>query len=74
MTLVEVAEATRAHRLRLSKIANQRGAVVRSDPLDTRCACFGCRIEALVELVDEKSVSRRAGTVKTGGQKNGRRH
>lgn len=49
ITRIEVAEAIGAHRLTLSKLANQRGAVVRTDTLDALCAYFGCRIEHLVE-------------------------
>ena len=54
ITLIEVAKETGAHRLTLSKLANQLGAVVRTDTLDALCAYFGCRIEELVEYVDEK--------------------
>ena len=69
ITLIDVAVATGVNRMKLSKIANQRGAVVRSDALDALCAYFGCRIEELVEYVDEKALSQAHGTPKTVGRK-----
>lgn len=68
ITLIEVAETTGIHRLTLSKIANRRGAVVRSDALDALCAYFGCRIEDLVEYVDERAVPRSPTPAKKTGQ------
>lgn len=53
--LLEVAQATGINRGTLSKIANQRGVVVRTDVLDKLCAYFGCRIEDIVEFVSEDS-------------------
>lgn len=69
ITLIEVARETGTHRLTLSKLANQRGAVVRTDSLDALCTYFGCRIEELVEHVDEKRLPKPSGTAKTDTQK-----
>ena len=53
VTLQEIAEHTGLNRMTLSKLANQHGAVVRTDVIDRLCAYFGCRIEDLVEHVNE---------------------
>lgn len=53
VTLQEIAEHTGLNRMTLSKLANQHGAIVRTDVIDRLCAFFDCRIEALVEYVDE---------------------
>ena len=53
MTLQEIAEHTGLNRMTLSKLANQHGAVVRTDVIDRLCTYFGCRIEDLVEHVNE---------------------
>lgn len=55
MTLQEIAERTGLNRMTLSKLANQHGAVVRTDVIDRLCTYFGCRIEELVEHVDESA-------------------
>lgn len=52
VTLQEVADHTGLNRMTLSKLANQHGAIVRSDVLDRLCAYFGCRVEELVEYID----------------------
>jgi putative transcriptional regulator len=53
VTLLEISEATGANRMTLSKIANRPGANVTTDNLDRLCNYFKCRIEDLVEHVDE---------------------
>ena len=55
VTLQEIAEHTGLNRMTLSKLANQHGAVVRTDVIDRLCTYFGCRIEELVEHVDESA-------------------
>ena len=52
VTLQEIAEHTGLNRMTLSKLANQHGAIVRTDVLDRLCAYFGCRVEDLVEYID----------------------
>lgn len=51
LTLQELAEATGLNRMTLSKLANQHGAVVRTDVVDRLCEFFGCRVEELVEHI-----------------------
>jgi putative transcriptional regulator len=53
VTIQEIAEATGITRNTLSKLLNQHGASVRSENLDRLCSYFGCRIEELVEYLDE---------------------
>lgn len=53
VTLLEIAEATATNRMTLSKIANHPGANVTTDNLDRLCTYFKCRIEDLVEHVDQ---------------------
>lgn len=55
VTLQEIAERTGLNRMTLSKLANQHGAVVRTDVLDRLCEFFDCRIEDLVEHVADGS-------------------
>lgn len=54
LTLQELAEATSLNRMTLSKLANQHGAIVRTDVVDRLCEFFGCRIEELVEHIPER--------------------
>ena len=51
VTLQEIAEHTGLNRMPLSKLANQHGAVVRTDVLDRLCEFFDCKVEDLVEYV-----------------------
>jgi len=49
----EIAVDTGITRNTLSKLLNQHGASVRTENLDRLCGYFGCRIEDLVEFVNE---------------------
>lgn len=51
ITLVEIADAAGVNRATLSKMLNQKGAVVRTDVLDRLCQHFKCELGALVEHV-----------------------
>ena len=53
ITLLEVAAETGINRMTLSKIANKPGANVTTDNLDLLCRYLDCRIEELVEYVDD---------------------
>lgn len=53
----EIAETTGITRNTLSKLINQHGVSVRSENLDRLCAYFSCRIEQLVEYVDDNSTA-----------------
>jgi putative transcriptional regulator len=53
ITLLEVAAETGINRMTLSKIANKPGANVTTDNLDRLCQYLGCRIEELVEYVED---------------------
>ena len=53
VTLQEIADATGLNRMTLSKLANQHGANVQTDVVDRLCSYFACRIEELVEHVQE---------------------
>jgi putative transcriptional regulator len=52
VTIQEVAEATGVNRMTLSKILNQKGYSTGTDILDRLCVYFSCRVEDLVERVD----------------------
>ena len=52
ISLIEIAESTGIGRITLSRMLN-RGTHVRSDTLDRLCSYFGCRIEELVEHIEE---------------------
>lgn len=54
VTLKEIAEDTRIHRVTLSKIANHHGQNVRIEMLERLCRYFGCRLEHLAEYVEER--------------------
>lgn len=53
VTLQEIADATALNRMTLSKMANHHGANIQTDALDRLCSYFGCRIEELVEHVEQ---------------------
>lgn len=55
VTIQEVAEETGITRNTLSRMLNVHGASVRTENLDRLCAYFGCRIEEVVEYVDENA-------------------
>ncbi|WP_018939148.1 MULTISPECIES: helix-turn-helix transcriptional regulator [unclassified Thioalkalivibrio] len=60
VTFKEIAEEAGVHRVTLSKIANNKGYNVGTDTLDRLCKYFGCRIEELVEFIDEDEASQRS--------------
>ncbi len=53
ITLLEVAAETGINRMTLSKIANKPGANVTTDNLDRLCQYFRCRLDELVEYVED---------------------
>lgn len=57
LTLQELAEGTGLNRMTLSKLANQHGAIVRTDVVDKLCEFFGCRVEELMEHIPERDES-----------------
>lgn len=57
LTLQELAEGTGLNRMTLSKLANQHGAIVRTDVVDRLCEFFGCRVEELVEHIPDRGES-----------------
>ena len=58
ITLVEIANATKVHRVTLSRLASPRGYNPTADVLDKLCSYFRCRIEHLVEHIPDPEVSR----------------
>ena len=69
ITLTEVARATGVHRMTLSKVANHRGYNPTADVLDKLCDYFGCRIEQLVEHVQQGPAAVTARRKKSAGQR-----
>lgn len=57
LTLQELAEGTGLNRMTLSKLANQHGAIVRTDVVDRLCEFFGCRVEELMEHIPDRDES-----------------
>jgi putative transcriptional regulator len=57
LTLLELAEGTGLNRMTLSKLANQHGAIVRTDVVDRLCDFFGCRVEELMEHIPDQDQS-----------------
>lgn len=57
LTLQELAEGTGLNRMTLSKLANQHGAIVRTDVVDRLCEFFGCRVEELMEHIPDQGES-----------------
>lgn len=53
ITLQEVADATGLSRMTLSKLANQHGAVVRTDVIDALCKYFQCDVGDLMQYVED---------------------
>lgn len=53
ITVIEISDETGINRMTLSKLMNKHGANVQTDILDKLCAYFGCKIEDLVEFVQE---------------------
>lgn len=60
ITIQEIAETTGITRNTLSKMLNQHGTSVRSENLDRLCSYFGCRIEELVEYVEDPAQNTQA--------------
>jgi putative transcriptional regulator len=56
VTMEEVARETGLHRMTLSRMANIRGYVTRTDILDKLCEYFGCRLEELAQHVQADQV------------------
>lgn len=56
VTMEEVARETGLHRMTLSRMANIRGYVTRTDVLDKLCEYFGCRLEELAQHVPSGEV------------------
>lgn len=57
ITMVEVANSTGIHRMTLSKLANHRGYNPTADVLDRLCNYFNCRIDQLVEHIQDEKVT-----------------
>jgi len=57
ITMVEVANSTGIHRMTLSKLSNHRGYNPTADVLDRLCNYFNCRIEQLVEHIQDEKVT-----------------
>lgn len=51
VTMEEVARETGIHRMTLSRMANIRGYVSRTDILDKLCEYFDCRLEELAQHI-----------------------
>ncbi len=51
ITIREIADETDTNRSTLSKMANERGAVIRTDVIDRVCNYLGCSIDELVEHI-----------------------
>jgi putative transcriptional regulator len=51
ITMDEVARETGLHRMTLSRMANIRGYVTRTDILDKLCEYFGCRLDELAQHI-----------------------
>lgn len=56
ITMEEVARETGLHRMTLSRMANIRGYVTRTDILDKLCEYFECRLEALAQHIPAAQV------------------
>ncbi|MCI1729167.1 MAG: helix-turn-helix transcriptional regulator [Chiayiivirga sp.] len=68
VTMDEVARETGLHRMTLSRMANIRGYVTRTDILDKLCEYFGCRLEDLAQHIPTERAPTEAavGTGETG--------
>jgi len=56
ITMEEVARETGLHRMTLSRMANIRGYVTRTDILDKLCQYFGCPLEDLAQHIPADDV------------------
>ncbi len=55
VTMKEISTQTGIHRVTLSKIAHNRAQNVGTETIDRLCKFFGCRIEELLEFVDDEN-------------------
>ncbi len=53
ITVNEIAEKTGIHRITLSRILNLKGYNTGTDNISLLCKFFSCRVEELIEYVDE---------------------
>lgn len=63
VTMDEVARETGLHRMTLSRMANIRGYVTRTDILDKLCEYFGCRLEELAQHIPAEQAPAESGEV-----------
>ena len=56
VTMEEVARETGLHRMTLSRMANIRGYVTRTDVLDKLCGYFACPLEDLAQHISTSDV------------------
>lgn len=69
ITLNEIAESTRIHRVTLSKIANERGYNAGIENVDRLCAYFGCQPGDLMEFIPtQQRPDARLGTKEKGSK------
>ena len=54
ITVTEVATATGLNRMTLSKLLNHTGYGTGTDTIDKLCAFFGCRVEDLMEHLEDE--------------------
>ncbi len=57
VTFEEVSKATGIHRTTLTKIANQKGYVAKTDVVDKLCAYFECKLADLAKYVPDEDDS-----------------
>ena len=53
VTLTELSEATGINRVTLSKIVNHRGYSTVTDNINQLCKFFGCKVEDIMEYVED---------------------
>lgn len=54
ITLIEVSEATGINRMTLSKMINHKNYSTVTDNLDKLCTFFECKIEDLIEYIQDQ--------------------
>jgi putative transcriptional regulator len=55
VTISELSEATGINRGSLSKMVNQKGYSTVTNNIDMLCAFFDCKVEDLMEYINEKT-------------------
>jgi len=55
VTISELSEATGINRGTLSKMVNQKGYSTVTNNIDMLCAFFDCKVEDLMEYINEKT-------------------